>query len=160
METRRILEYALAREHMGKNFFLENAEKLQNAAAAGAFKTIAAEEQKHIEFISGLLTNLEENSIAQPQELPEASFFTERAISESIDQTVIESMVSDLPVLRMAYLIERDFAEFYAMAAQQAEGEAKKLLEFLAVWESRHESLFKRMHDRLFAIYSEMPWGG
>ena len=160
METRRILEYALAREHMGKNFFLENAEKLQNAAAAGAFKTIAAEEQKHIEFISGLLTNLEENSIAQPQELAEASFFTERAISESIDQTVIESMVSDLPVLRMAYLIERDFAEFYAMAAQQADGEAKNLLEFLAVWESRHESLFKRMHDRLFAIYSEMPWGG
>ena len=160
METRRILEYALAREHMGKKFFLENAEKLQNAAAAGAFKTIAAEEQKHIEFISTLIANIDANQSTEKLELPDAQFFKERAFSESIDQTVIESMVSDLPVLRMAYLIERDFSEFYTMAAQQAKGEAKKLLEFLAVWESRHESLFKRMHDRLFELYSEMPWGG
>ena len=160
METRRILEYALAREHMGKKFFLENAEKLQNAAAAGAFKTIAAEEQKHIEFISTLIANIDANQSTEKLELPDAQFFSERALSESIDQTVIESMVSDLPVLRMAYLIERDFSEFYTMAAQQAKGEAKKLLEFLAVWESRHESLFKRMHDRLFELYSEMPWGG
>jgi rubrerythrin len=103
---------------------------------------------------------MDEGASAESHELPEALFFADRAISESIDQTVIESMVSDLPVLRMAYLIERDFAEFYTQAAQQAEGEAKNMLEFLAKWESRHEFLFKKMHDRLFAMYSDMPWGG
>ncbi len=160
MEIRKILEYALAREVMGKNFFVENAGKLQNAAAAGAFKTIAGEEQKHIEFITAMMSSIDTGATAKTLELKEAGFFADRANSESIDQTVSESMVADLPVLRMAYLIERDFTEFYSMAAQNAEGEAKKLLEFLARWESNHEALFKRMHDRLFAMYSEMPWGG
>ena len=160
MDIRKILEYALAREYMGKKFFIENADKLQNPAASSAFKTIAFEEQKHIEFISALMTTIDAGITAEAHELPEVGFFADRANTESIDQTISESMVSDLPVLRMAYLIERDFAEFYAMAAQQAEGEARKLLELLAKWESSHESLFKRMYDKLFTMYSEMPWGG
>jgi rubrerythrin len=69
-------------------------------------------------------------------------------------------MVADLPVLRMAYLIERDFAEFYAISAEKAEGEAKKALEMLAKWESGHEKLFKRLHDEAFEKYTNMPWGG
>ena len=69
-------------------------------------------------------------------------------------------MVADLPVLRMAYLIERDFSEFYAQAASQAEGEAKKTLDMLARWEAGHERLFKSMHDKAFQEYSGMPWGG
>jgi rubrerythrin len=60
----------------------------------------------------------------------------------------------------MAYLIERDFAEFYEIAAQQAEGGAKQVLEMLAQWERGHERLFKQFHDQAFAEYAEMPWGG
>ena len=160
MEIRKILEYALAREHMGITFFIENAGKLQNAAAAGAFNIIAAEEQKHIDFLNAFMKSMNSGETSESPQLPEAGFFADRANSESIDQTVSESMVSDLPVLRMAYLIEHDFVEFYANAAQQANGDARKLLEMLAKWESSHENLFKRMHDRFFEMYSEMPWGG
>jgi len=60
----------------------------------------------------------------------------------------------------MAYLIERDFAEFYEMAAAQAEGEAQTALNALAQWERGHERLFKDLHDRVFQEYAEMPWGG
>jgi rubrerythrin len=77
-----------------------------------------------------------------------------------IAQTVNEAMVADMPVLRMAYLIERDFAEFYESAASKAEGEARKVLDTLAYWERRHESLFREMHDKAFEAYSDMPWGG
>lgn len=42
-------------------------------------------------------------------------------------------MLPDLPVLRTAYLIELDFAEYYANAAAQAEGPAKQVLETLAI---------------------------
>jgi rubrerythrin len=69
-------------------------------------------------------------------------------------------MVPDLPVLRMAYLIERDFAEFYEMSAARAEGEAKQVLEMLAHWERGHEQLFKLLHDKAFEQYANMPWGG
>jgi rubrerythrin len=87
-------------------------------------------------------------------------FFSQRAASEAIDQTVAEAMVPDLPILRMAYLIERDFAEFYELSAAQATGEANRALSLLASWERGHERLFKTFHDKAFSLYAEMPWGG
>ena len=162
MNIRKVLEYALQREHEGKAFFESNAERLSNAAASGAFKAIAAEEQRHIEFIQAQIDALdakEPNKQVAP-ELDETGFFADRADKEMIEQTVNEAMVADLPVLRMAYLIERDFAEFYKQAASKAEGDAKAILEFLGRWESGHERLFKKMHDEAFEKYAEMPWGG
>ena len=160
MNIVKILEYALAREYQGKQFFTEYSTKLQSAEATGAFKIIAAEEQKHIEFIQAQLKNLDPDRQAPALDMQDVEFFSEQASAASIEQVVSESMVADLPVLRMAYLIEKDFAEFYAMTAQKAEGESQRILEMLAHWESGHERLFKRMHDQLFEKYAEMPWGG
>jgi rubrerythrin len=160
MDITKILEYALEREYEGKRFFTENAERLQNAAAQGAFRAVAIEEQKHIDFIAAQLAAQHAGVSPEIPALPEAGFFADRAENEHIEQTVTESMVADLPVLRMAYLIERDFSEFYAMAAARTEGETRKLLEMLAHWEAGHEKLFKRLHERTFEEYAGMPWGG
>jgi rubrerythrin len=163
MDIRKIYEYALQREHEGKHFFAQNAERLSHAAAVGVFKQLAAEEQKHIEFIQAQIDALDKGEApdtAIGMELQEEGFFSQRAESEMLDQTMLEAMVPDLPVLRTAYLIERDFADFYEMAARKSEGEAKKVLEMLAQWERGHERLFKRLHDTAFEEYAEMPWGG
>jgi rubrerythrin len=162
MNIRKVLEYALQREHEGKAFFENNAERLSNAAATGAFKAIAKEEQRHIEFIQAQINALDDKEPNKEAalELDETQFFADRADKEMIEQTVNEAMVADLPVLRMAYLIERDFAEFYRQAASKVEGDVKVVLEFLARWESGHERLFKQMHDEAFERYAEMPWGG
>jgi rubrerythrin len=157
MDIQKIYSYALQREREGKRFFEENAARLSHASVVGIFERLAQEEQAHIEFIEGLM---DQEDREPPAELDEARFFTERADSELLDQTIIESMTPDLPVLRMAYLIERDFAEFYEMAAQRAGGEAQAALQLLARWERSHESLFKRLHDRIFEEYASMPWGG
>ncbi len=161
MDIIRILKYALERENEGKRFFVENAARLQNAAAAGAFKAIALEEQKHIDFITAQLAAQAHGGVsAEALDLPTAGFFADRAENENIEQSVAEAMVADLPVLRMAYLIERDFSEFYTLAASKAEGEPKKVLEMLAHWEAGHERLFKHLHDKAFELYAGMPWGG
>ena len=164
MDIRKIYEYALQREHEGKRYFEENAARLSHAAAVGAFKELAAEEQRHIEFIEAQITALDSgqpaSSEALSKELEEGAFFSKRAESEMLDQTVLEAMVPDLPVLRMAYLIELDFAQFYETSAEQAEGEAQKVLQMLAKWERTHEALFKKMHDQAYEIYAQMPWGG
>jgi len=163
MDIRKIYGYALQREHEGKRFFEENAARLTHAVAVGTFKQLAAEEQKHIEFIEGLLAALDQGAPAPADlgvALEKEGFFSQRAHAELLDQTVIEAMVPDLPVLRTAYLIERDFAEFYAMAAGKEEGPAKQVLEMLARWEQGHEALFRKMHDRAFEEYAQMPWGG
>ena len=158
----KIYEYALEREREGKAFFESNASRMSHAAAAGIMQQLAAEEQKHIEFVEDLLRRLEGGATpggAAP-ELEPGSRFAARADSELLEQTVIESMVPDVAILRMAYLIERDLAEFYEMAAAAAEGEARASLESLARWERGHEQLFKDLHDRIFQEYAGMPWGG
>ena len=163
MDVRKIYEYALSREYEGKRFFEENAERLSHAAAVQAFKQLAAEEQKHIEFIRSQIAALENGQpgdLSSAHDLEDEGFFSTRALAEGIDQSVAEAMVPDLPVLRMAYLIERDFAEFYAQAAEKAEGHAKVVLLRLAHWEQGHERLFKQFHDRAFDLYAQMPWGG
>ena len=163
MDIFKIYQYALGREREGKRFFEENAERIQHAAARQAFKVLAGEEQKHIEYIQRQIDLLDQGKGSNPvveHDLEPAGFFDQRAASEAIDQTTLEAMVPDLPVLRLAYLIERDFAEFYEGAAAKAEGEARKVLETLAYWERRHEELFKALHDRAFEEYAQMPWGG
>ncbi|MBN1426751.1 MAG: ferritin family protein [Anaerolineae bacterium] len=163
MDIRKIYEYALQREYEGKRFFEENAGRLKHAAAMSAFKALAGEEQKHIEFIEHqiqLLGDGKFSSIEMGDTMERAGFFTQRAQSELLDQTVLEAMVPDLPVLRMAYLIEHDFAEFYETAAHKAEGDARSVLEMLARWERIHEKLFKEFHDTAFEQYAQMPWGG
>jgi rubrerythrin len=159
MDILKVYQYALQREYEGKRFFEQNAERLSHAAAVGAFKNLAAEEQKHIEFIQSQI-EATSPSAAMGVALEKEGFFSQRAISELLDQTVIEAMVPDLPVLRTAFLIERDFAEFYASAAEKAEGEAKQVLTMLATWERGHEKLFKQFHDKAFEEYAQMPWGG
>jgi rubrerythrin len=162
MNVQKIYQYALQREREGKSFFESNAARMSHAAAVGIFQRLAAEEQKHIEFIESLLRSLEsgKGEIANDVGLEQEERFAARAESEMLDQTVIESMVPDVAILRMAYLIERDFAEFYETAAEKAEGEAKTTLAALARWERGHERLFKDLHDRVFQEYAEMPWGG
>ncbi len=164
MEIRKIYEYALEREREGKRFFEENAGRLSHGAAVSAFKRLAAEEQKHIDFILNLLAALETGespAAVLSQEIERSrSFFAERAEAEKVDQTASEAMVPDLPILRMAYLIERDFAEFYELAASKTPGEAGQILSKLANWERSHENLFKQMHDKAFQEYAQMPWGG
>jgi rubrerythrin len=164
MDVIKIYQYALQREREGRDFFHNNAGRFSHAAVSGAFEKLAEEEEKHIKFIQGLIDALQTEGVAglaAGAEMEKEGFFSARAENEMLDQTIIEAMVPDLPVLRTAYLIERDFAEFYEMSATRVEDPtAKKSLEMLARWERQHEKLFKAMHDRAFEEYAAMPWGG
>jgi rubrerythrin len=163
MDVLKVLNYALDREREGFAFFSGHAEKAQHAAVVGIFRRLADEEQGHIRYIERLIADHSGQGTSRPEAVAAAhdpSFFSERAASEMIEQTTVEAMVPDLPVLRMAFLIERDLAEFYDAMAAGAEGETKQALVRLAGWEREHERLFKTIHDRVFAEYSGMPWGG
>jgi rubrerythrin len=163
MDIRKVYHYALEREREGKRFYEQNAGRLSHAAAVEAFTILAGEEQKHIDYIKEKIASLDRGTPSETgleQAAPDLSFFSSRAGSESLDQTVAEAMVPDLPVLRMAYLIERDFAEYYETAAQNAEGEAAEVLRNLATWERRHEAFFRELHDAAYEVYAQMPWGG
>lgn len=159
MNLQRIYEYALQREEEGYRFFSDNAAKASHAAAAQAFSKLAEEELHHIAFIRQLLAS-PDGEIADIAQPVGDGWFEERARKEFLNQSLIESMIPDVAVLRTAYLIERDLSEFYEKAASKAEGRAKAAFTQLAKWERGHESFFRELHDRIFEEYTHMPWGG
>jgi rubrerythrin len=78
MDILKVYEYALQREFEGKRFFEQNAERLSHAAAVGAFKNLAAEEQKHIDFIQGQIDSIKKGvppSLALGKQLEGEGFF-------------------------------------------------------------------------------------
>lgn len=160
MNLQKIYDYALQREKEGYRFFKDNADKASHAAAAEIFQKLADEELKHIKYIEELMSGSEDNAGASSAELEADGWFSQRADKELLDQALIESMIPDIAVLRTAYLIEHDLADFYEMAARKSSGIAELAFSQLAQWERGHEAFFKELHDTIFQEYTEMPWGG
>jgi rubrerythrin len=161
----RIFEYALNQEETGKSFFQTSLERMGWGAALSAFRRLIDEEQKHIAFIKDILKGLKQGGLEQLQigkeyDLPQTDFFDERARSEFLQERLYESMVPDITVFSLAWLIERDLSEFYERMASQTEGKAREAFALLAGWERGHERFFREYREKLTEIYSKMPWGG
>ena len=72
-----------------------------------------------------------------------------------------ESHIPDISALRTAYLVERDFKEFYLEASENVEDqELSNVFKRLAKWEEGHEQMLKREYDRRMKEYMDLPWGG
>jgi rubrerythrin len=161
----RIFEYALNQEQTGLSFFRSALGRMAIGSAVSAFKRLIDEEQRHISFISRILRDLEQGdeiglASAKALVLEPVNYFDDRDKSEFLEQCVEGSMVPDVTVFNAAWLIEKDISEFYARAAEQAEGRAKEALMMLSSWEHEHERFFREYRDKLSEVYSQMPWGG
>ena len=161
----KIFEYALAQEETGKSFFQTSIERMGWGAAVNAFKRLIREEEHHIVFIETVLDQLKRGSPDQVQIESEArlhhtDFFDERAKSEFLRQCLEGSMVPEVTVFNMAWLIEKDLSEFYEKMANQTSGKAKEALSMLSKWEKGHERFFREFRDKLTEVYSKMAWGG
>ena len=161
----RIFEYALNQEETGKSFFQASLKRMGWGAAVSAFTRLIQEEEHHILFINNILRGLKQGrpdqfEISRDIKLPQTNFFDDKARSEFSQQVLYESMVPDVTVFSMAWLIEKDLSEFYEKMASQTEGKAKEALSMLAEWERGHERFFREYREKLTEIYSKMPWGG
>jgi len=161
----RIFEYALQQEETGKSFFENSLQRIGWGAAVSAFKQLIEEEEHHIHFIEGILGSLREGRLVDlPREgdvpLEPINYFDERAKSEFLQQCLEGSMVPEVTIFNIAWLIEKDLSEFYQKMANQTEGKAKEALQMLSNWEKGHEKLFREYRDKFQDIYSKMPWGG
>jgi len=161
----KIFEYALAQEETGKSFFQTSIQRMGWGAAVSAFKQLIREEEHHIVFIETVLDQLKRGSPDQVQiereaRLQHTDFFDERAKSEFLRQCLEGSMVPEVTVFNMAWLIEKDLSEFYERMANQTSGKAKEALSMLSKWEKGHERFFREFRDKLTEVYSKMAWGG
>jgi rubrerythrin len=161
----RIFEYALNQEETGKSFFEHSLSKMGVGAAISAFNRIIKEEQRHILFINQILKDLkkgDEIKLAQmkTEVLEPTDYFSAREKSEFLEQCIQGSMVPDVTVFNIAWLIEKDLSEFYAAMAENSMGKASEALRMLSNWEKEHERFFREYRDKLSETYAKMPWGG
>lgn len=161
----KVYEYALGQEYAGKNFFETSLKQLSVGAAVEAFKKLIEEEEKHIKFINSILAKLRSGNEVNIDELLDLTlqptdFFTRRAESQFLSESVFSSMVPDITVFNTAWLIEKDISEFYGRMAEKASGEIRRAFSLLSDWEKTHEEFFRIYRDKLQEIYENLPWGG
>lgn len=155
-----ILKFAMRMEKDAEDFYTYYMERVKSPATRELFKELAAIEKEHYNILKAKFDELG---------------FTEPPISVSwvVDSTFAakdphilsdnsevagqtENEVSDLSILRMAYLIENDFAEFYMNAVQAVEDpDAKKFLTTISDWEIKHREMFYERYQTLLKKH----WG-
>ncbi|MCX7823812.1 MAG: hypothetical protein N2260_10290 [Syntrophobacterales bacterium] len=161
----KVYEYALYQEYTGKNFFETSLKHLSVGAAVEAFKKLIEEEEKHIKFISSIIERLKAGEVLKTDELLDLAlqpndFFSRRAESQFLSESIFSSMVPDITVFNTAWLIEKDISEFYANMAEKASGEVRRAFSLLSEWEKTHEEFFRAYRNKLQEIYANLPWGG
>lgn len=164
MNYEQVLRYAMHMEMEGSNFFKEKSGHFSNPTTKDLFLKLSETEMEHYRYLERQLESYSnEGSFDTGDEVMgrEEDIFKAREESEHIEDTLKESDIPDLTILRMAYLIERDYKEFYENAANHAEDEGiKTIFTKLSKWEEGHERLFKAEYDRLMKEYMTLPWGG
>lgn len=153
-----ILAYAIKREEQGEQFYLENIKKVNSKATRAILESLAEMEKEHAELLKGRYEALSKSGQWLPvdEEIKGASIFQVRYEAEKTTKADLQSDLSDITILRMAYLIENDLAEFYKKAAAGIESpEGKKLFLALSEWEVEHKNaLYKvymdHFHDNWF----------
>ncbi|MFN6991402.1 MAG: ferritin-like domain-containing protein [Fervidobacterium sp.] len=149
-----ILRFALAREVEGREFYKEKSQKVKSKDVKDTFESLYQMEEEHVKFIANLMEKLQKDvEINIDAELVKTDFFDNREKTELMPGT-LEDMANDLSILRMAYLIEEDFENFYKMSAEKVENEEmKKLLNTLAKWEEGHKKALLELYEETMKTY-------
>lgn len=159
-----VFRYAMQMELDGHNFFKEKSSLFNNPTTQKLFLTLSKTEMEHYKYLKNQLDKyIETDSFDMSPEVLDRNenIFEEREESEHIKETLKESDIPDITILRMAYLIERDFKEFYQNATENVDnGDIRAIFSRLSKWEAGHEKLFKGEYDRRMKEYMTLPWGG
>ncbi|HAA86137.1 MAG TPA: rubrerythrin [Kosmotogaceae bacterium] len=148
-----ILKYALMREREGVSFY---SEKLKNAVIPEVKEVLAGlvdMERQHVQFIMELLEKGTRGDEISLESEESNDIYKQREIAE-LSRFSLESIARDLSLVRMAYLIEKDFEEFYSKAAQDShEEDASSVFLELARWENGHKKVLMDLYEELKKEY-------
>jgi rubrerythrin len=148
-----ILAYAIKREEEGEKFYQENLKRVNSQATKAVLESLAEMEKEHGELLRGRYKALKETGEWLPvlEDIKGASVFQARFEAEKTTKADLESDLSDITILRMAYLIENDLAEFYKKAADNIDNpEGKKLFLALSDWEVEHKNALYKVYQEHF----------
>lgn len=154
-----ILRFGMKMEKNAQDFYSFYANNLQDESLKKLFEEFVKIEQEHYRYLENILKSL------GAQEPPISASWVVDDYNKMVDphilaenSKILETDFSDLTILRLAYLIESDFAAFYKQAAEKVnDTNVKGLLAHLAKWEEEHEKFFKdRYHSLMKKEWEEL----
>lgn len=146
-----ILKYAMEMELRGKEFYSMYKDKVSNPQIKDIFEGLSSVEDDHYNILKRQLESIDKNQEFEDIDLSSDSgnnIFSSN--TKEISKVNLEYGVSDLPILRMAYLIENDFVTFYENAMEKiSDPRGKEILKALYEWEIVHRDGFYSEYKKL-----------
>lgn len=158
-KLKQIIEYAMRMENDAKEFYYYNQDRVKSAAIRKHFEQLSEIEKNHYTMLSIVYDRLNVNPppITISWVVDDVSKeINPPIIADNYELIVNEKTISDLSVIRLAYLMESDFVIFYKSASGTVEdAEARKALLDLAAWEEQHRDMFKAQYEKML----KASWG-
>ncbi|MCX7842183.1 MAG: ferritin family protein [Clostridia bacterium] len=157
-KLKRILNFAMRMEKDAGDFYAFYMDKASSPATRELFHELAETEKQHYSYLKN---KYDELGFEDPPIV--ISWVVDNNFS-SRDPHILSNNsdlssgtggeLSDLSIIRMAYLIESDFALFYKKAMDVVEDDdARNFLNSLAQWEEQHKTLFHEKYQKLLKDY-------
>lgn len=147
-----ILKFGMRMEKDAGDFYTYYMDKVKSPATKELFRELAEIEKKHYEVLKAKSDKLgfEEPPLTISWVVDDSFKAVDPHILADNSDIIGDTDAPDLTVIRMAYLIENDFALFYKNAAEQVDGkDVKQFLNELSEWESQHRKLFYEKYQVL-----------
>lgn len=148
-----IIAFAMSMEKQGQQFYARYMDELEQPEAKKWFQILAETEQEHYEILEKQLKQLEKDGTWIDMDtlttVEDPDLFEKRIKREGINAGSLSHTLSDLHILRMAYLLENDFAEYYQKAMNHiTDPSGKSILQSLFYWENEHRRIFHELYQQ------------
>ena len=152
MNVEDILKLAHRMELQGMEFYDEQKGRVKLQLLGELFAFLSDMERGHAAYLQKQLENMAAGKTldALPDDV-EMDRYRDIMEKQKIEPADLNTDLGDYSIMRMAYLIEKDFAQFYDKSASESKGEIKDLFIRLAKWEREHA---KMMKDEMSKIIS------
>ena len=152
MNLEDVLKLAHRMELQGMEFYDEQKGRVKLRLLRELFAFLSDMERGHAAYLEKQLENMAAGkSLDALPDDPEMDRYRDIMDKQKIEPAELNTDLGDYSIMRMAYLIEKDFAQFYEKSAAESEGDMKDLFMRLADWEKEHA---KMMKDEMSKIIS------
>ena len=152
MNIENVLKLAHSMELQGMEFYDEQKDRVKLQLLKELFAFLNDMERGHAAYLEKQLKNMAAGKSldALPDDV-EMDRYRDIMEKQKIEPANLKTDLGDYSIMRMAYLIEKDFAQFYDKSAAESDGEIRDLFIRLADWEKEHA---KMMKDEMSKIIS------
>ena len=138
-----VLKMALLLERQGKIFYEQVAQQTRSPAVRELFRTLAAEEQKHVE----ILAERGGPSAAALDSVPDT--LSKLVLSEEIRKQIGAASYEAAAISAGIDMETRAVALYSGRAGEAADPAERALYQWLAEWERSHQRFLARIHQEL-----------